>query len=240
MRQRGTFYSACLGTWESCLIFFLVNYLLKSRHGSIVPPRRGTAVAILVIFYFLLFFVISTYARVLYTIAVDPGFVPRSSAFDEHKNPIENKNKKVENTTDPPGIAKSQPYSRVDSSRRPDDGSEGPGLAEFYNKDVFVCEGDGRPPWCTVCKSWKPDRAHHCREVARCVRKMDHFCPWVGGIVSETNHKFFFQFVAWTCTFCLFVLVVMAYFVAEVRGKASVNTKVRQIFPVAELYFSRA
>lgn len=51
-------------------------------------------------------------------------------------------------------------------------------LADFYTKDVFSCEGDGRPVWCSTCLNFKPDRTHHCREVGRCVRKMDHFCPW--------------------------------------------------------------
>ena len=51
-------------------------------------------------------------------------------------------------------------------------------LHEMYIKDVFSCEGDGRPIWCSTCLNFKPDRAHHCREVGRCVRKMDHFCPW--------------------------------------------------------------
>ncbi len=53
-----------------------------------------------------------------------------------------------------------------------------PGLQDFFKRDVFVCQGDGRPIWCSTCLNWKPDRAHHCREVNRCVRKMDHFCPW--------------------------------------------------------------
>ena len=51
-------------------------------------------------------------------------------------------------------------------------------LQAHYTKEVFVCEGDGRPIWCAICMNWKPDRAHHCREIDRCVRKMDHYCPW--------------------------------------------------------------
>ncbi len=47
-----------------------------------------------------------------------------------------------------------------------------------YTKDVFVCEGDGRPKWCSECENWKPERSHHSRDVGRCVRKFDHFCPW--------------------------------------------------------------
>jgi palmitoyltransferase len=52
------------------------------------------------------------------------------------------------------------------------------GLENFYSKDVFVCQEDGRPLWCSTCCQFKTDRAHHCRELGRCVRKMDHFCPW--------------------------------------------------------------
>ena len=51
-------------------------------------------------------------------------------------------------------------------------------LHEFYNMDVFICENDGLPRWCFHCNCWKPDRSHHCGELGRCVRKMDHFCPW--------------------------------------------------------------
>lgn len=32
---------------------------------------------------------------------------------------------------------------------------------------------------CPKCCSIKPDRAHHCSVCQRCVRKMDHHCPWV-------------------------------------------------------------
>ena len=51
-------------------------------------------------------------------------------------------------------------------------------LDEFYNMDAFICENDGLPRWCFHCSCWKPDRSHHCGELGRCVRKMDHFCPW--------------------------------------------------------------
>ena len=31
---------------------------------------------------------------------------------------------------------------------------------------------------CSKCCSIKPDRAHHCSVCQRCIRKMDHHCPW--------------------------------------------------------------
>ncbi|GES64271.1 palmitoyltransferase pfa5 [Aspergillus terreus] len=100
------------------------------------------------------------------------------------------------------------------------------GLESFYTKDVFVCQPDGRPLYCSTCCQYKTDRAHHCREVDRCVRKMDHFCPWVGGVVSETSLKFFIQFVFYTTIFCAFALIVCAIFTAELKremGTANVH-----------------
>lgn len=119
------------------------------------------------------------------------------------------------------------------------------GLESFYTKDVFVCQEDGRPPWCSACCQFKTDRAHHCRVVDRCVRKMDHFCPWyvtgrtdkgtsltghrVGGVVSETSFKFFIQFVVYTTIFCAFVLIVVAIYTAELVRHVSVPGSLKEL-----------
>ena len=134
----------------------------------------------------------------------------------------------------------------------PDQNPDSPGLETFYSKDVFVCEGDGRPKWCHDCGQWKPDRASHSREIDRCVRKMDHFCPWVGGMVAEncktpssplilpsfhdqilsanttnplpTAFKFFFQFTFYAFLFCIICLSASAYSLSElVQAKVTLD-----------------
>lgn len=63
------------------------------------------------------------------------------------------------------------------------------GLESFYTRDFYTCRSDGLPIWCSDCQNWKPDRAHHSGDIQRCVKKMDHYCPWAGGMIGETGKR---------------------------------------------------
>ena len=184
----------------------IVNYLLRpSDSASGLHPRTHLAVAILIVYSILLLLVGTTYFRLLYTVITDPGYVERGPQWYEEKQRLAQRKDTrsgaarlrghdlrrarrrgtERSKTRYPGHEPKDSHLG-DFGYRAQAPTSGPtatdevsrDLQNHYTKDVFVCEGDGRPIWCSSCMNWKPDRAHHCREIDRCVRKMDHFCPW--------------------------------------------------------------
>ena len=148
--------------------------------------RRDASIATLFIVLssvFLLLAVVA-YVRVYVVIQLDPGVVPLGPRAIKQEEELRER-KKNKKTAQSFSCGPDLEANRYEAW--PDDtDADSPGLEAFYSKDVFVCNTDGRPRWCTSCCNWKPDRAHHCSELDRCVNKMDHYCPWVGGIVAGT------------------------------------------------------
>jgi palmitoyltransferase len=87
--------------------------------------------------------------------------------------------------------------------------------------DAYICDYEGVPLFCDKCRVYKPDRTHHCKELGRCVRKMDHYCPWAGGIIAETTHKYFMQFVFFAALYTTYLWIVVAVFLADRVSKVS-------------------
>jgi hypothetical protein len=147
-----------------------VNYFIV-KHDDL-----GAAVPILVIYFILCLFMTTSFFRLVYVTAFDPPYVPLGPAVSGDRNPYKEKSRGEEGD----GIAGGEynPGGTSVNFYGTNNDPDSPGLELFYTKDVFVCEMDGKPKWCSECSNWKPDRTHHCSSSGRCIRKMDHFCPW--------------------------------------------------------------
>lgn len=64
---------------------------------------------------------------------------------------------------------------------------------------------------CTRCETYRPPRAHHCRICKRCIRRMDHHCPWINNCVGERNQKFFLQFLFYVGMLSIYSVALVGY-----------------------------
>ncbi|KAK5576997.1 hypothetical protein RB653_001934 [Dictyostelium firmibasis] len=60
--------------------------------------------------------------------------------------------------------------------------------------------------YCKKCSKSKPPRCHHCSVCDRCILKMDHHCPWIGGCVGFYNYRYFFLFLSYLWVSVCYVL----------------------------------
>lgn len=137
--------------------------------------QPATAITLLVLYFVFFPLMLLSYLRVFLVIQRSPGVTPLGPGAVQLDGEAKKRSRR-----------EGDPEAGVRYEARPDGNPDSPGLEAFYSKDIFVCDSYGRPLWCSACCNWKVDRAHHCSELERCVKKMDHYCPWVGGIVGET------------------------------------------------------
>jgi palmitoyltransferase len=226
-----------------------VDYLIHPKPTYSHSPRLGAGIAIIVVFYVLLFCSMTTYLRLCHKVIFNPDFTPRGEACEgpdqDRAGGSRGKARGIRTASSGDDSREKNDLNSptdVEGARDQTGGKAYPldpaGLESFYMKDVFVCQQDGRPPYCSKCCQFKTDRAHHNSDMDRCVRRLDHFCPWcdspnrtcrlpnksltiyksrVGGVVSESSHKFFIQFLFYTAILCGFILTVVAIFTAELK-----------------------
>lgn len=179
-----------------CIDFFL--------HARQQPQ---TTIAFLVVYFIFFALVLLTYFRLFLVIQYHPGLIPLGPLAEAQREKQKEERKRN-------GLCGRRNPEDIEANRYeaywPDPRVDSPGLEVFYSKDVFICQTDGRPRWCSSCCNWKQDRASHCSEINRCVKKMDHYCPWVGGIVGETSFKFFLQFTFYAALYCVVVITACA------------------------------
>ncbi|XP_077597732.1 palmitoyltransferase ZDHHC3 isoform X1 [Stigmatopora nigra] len=73
---------------------------------------------------------------------------------------------------------------------------------------------------CSRCETYRPPRAHHCRVCQRCIRRMDHHCPWINNCVGELNQKYFIQFLFYTGVASVYaVLLVGSAWLWRIRSE---------------------
>lgn len=204
-----------------------VEYLLNPASSARIGRQRGSAIAVLVTYYITLVALLISYGRLLDTVIRHPGLIPRGAQWYAEQS-RQKRGRRRDSSQ-----ARSRSGSRREDEKATDTGfRDAKALKEveylanefisfrvedFWLRDVFVCNPDGRPRYCSTCYNWKPDRSHHCSEMNRCILKFDHFCPWVAGVVSETSFKFFIQFNFYGALYTLQVFVTTAYFFAQRR-----------------------
>lgn len=79
--------------------------------------------------------------------------------------------------------------------------------------DVFVCDEQGFPFWCSKCQNLKPDRSFHLTDLDTCVPRFDHFCLWIGTAIGRDNYLLFIKFLQLLSVYCILVLSYTAIYI---------------------------
>lgn len=219
-----------------------VNYIYRERR------EHGLAAALITLYFVFFTLTIVTYLRTFYTAHFRPGLVPLSDKRKDALRAREHQEGKGRGK----GTAKDNDMNNScivqrkggddEEQAQPDwmpvdMDPDSPGLETFYSKQMFICEPDGRPRWCSLCWDWKPDRASHSTELGRCVRKMDHLCPWVGGMVSERSFNWFVQFTSYCTLYTGVCLATAGYSLRkQLQDGLPVDGRIAAILGLAGLF----
>ncbi|KAL1443677.1 hypothetical protein MTO96_045887 [Rhipicephalus appendiculatus] len=91
------------------------------------------------------------------------------------------------------------------------------GLLEMLasERGIITVGPDGCARYCESCHLLKPDRCHHCSVCRRCIKKMDHHCPWFNNCVGFNTYKFFLLTLFYAVALCVYSVATLgAYLIA--------------------------
>lgn len=91
--------------------------------------------------------------------------------------------------------------------------------------DWFMCDRNGLPFWCPICKTIKVFRSHHSSDTGRCVPRFDHYCLYLRSVIGIRNYKLFMLFLMVMFTWFLFMFVSLACFIPEINDYRGVSNR---------------
>lgn len=170
-RRRSITTSIWTARFVPVFIIGIIGYATWVIVGDLSLPLLdqstiGSAVAVLTLHFLVLIPLLIYYGRLLSSMK-DPGYMPRGDDFATGKSPRSSHASSY--ISNPVNVASTGSVGHDAAGRV---------LNSMVRRKFFTAESDGLPKWCSVCANWKSERAHHCSDVGRCVRRMDHFCPW--------------------------------------------------------------
>ncbi|AMD22946.1 HHR177Cp [Eremothecium sinecaudum] len=82
--------------------------------------------------------------------------------------------------------------------------------------DVYQCDIQGYPIWCSTCQSLKIDRAHHSAPLGYCVPRFDHYCVWVGTAIGRKNYRLFIQYLFYFVIYAGLIAISIGVFARRI------------------------
>ncbi|KAH9947138.1 zf-DHHC-domain-containing protein [Amylocystis lapponica] len=85
---------------------------------------------------------------------------------------------------------------------------------DFRDGDGYEVKKLTRDPrYCRTCQTYKPPRAHHCKQCKRSVESLilsvDHHCPWVNNCIGHFNYGHFIRFLFYVDVACTYHTVMV-------------------------------